>query len=208
METLRRAIIDGNQDQALRAAQQLRDDGIANERIVTEGIEAAMADLDNKCTVEAFDLLEVMLSGRAVTGVMRFLYPDGAPSTNAKGTVVLGSPEGDVHDLGKNLVKLVLSASGYEVIDCGKDCPAEQFIEAAASSGAMAIGVSGLITMVIPVVRGLRQRFRDRGLGHVKLIAGGAALKQARPEDLNVDYVAQTAFDALHYLDQLRGEKA
>jgi methanogenic corrinoid protein MtbC1 len=72
---------------------------------------------------------------------------------------------------------------------------------------ALAVGISGLITTVIPGLRRLRDKMIDQGLGHVKLMAGGAALKQASAESLNVDYVAQTSFDGLHYLEQLTGEK-
>lgn len=203
MDTLVKALLDGDQIQAIAEARRLRDTGIEHERIVTEGIEASMEQLDTKCTMEQFNLLEIMLAGRAVMGVIRELYPSGASPRQTKGAVVMASPAGDVHDLGKNVLKAVLTAKGYEVVDCGKDCPTERLISAAEREGALAVAVSGLMTSIIPRVRQIRVKMTQRGLGHIKVMAGGAALKQASAESLNVDFVAQTAFDGARYLDQI-----
>jgi dimethylamine corrinoid protein len=205
MDLLVKALLDGDQSAALAEAGKLLDAGVGSERIVTEGIEAAMASLDAKCTVEQFNLLEIMLAGRAVMGVMKALYPSTGPLPRTKGTVITGTLEGDVHDLGKNVLKAVLTAGGYRVVDCGIDSPVEKMIDAAKREAAMALLVSGLITAVIPQVRLLRDRLTERGLGNVKLLAGGAALKQASAASLNVDFVADTAFDGLHYLDRISG---
>jgi dimethylamine corrinoid protein len=205
MDTLVKALLDGDQAGALAETRNLRDGGVERERIVTEGVEKAMARLDAKCTVEQFNLLEIMLSGRAVMGVIKELYPPMAPPPRTKGTVVVGTLEGDVHDLGKNILKGVLTASRYRVVDCGKDCPVDKMIDAAEREAALAVSVSGLITAVIPQVRILRGRMAERGLGHIRAMAGGAALKQASPESLNVDFVCDTAFDGLHYLDGIIG---
>jgi methanogenic corrinoid protein MtbC1 len=207
MDILIRHLLDGDQAQAIVDVKKLRTDGCPPRRIITEAVEAAMERLDVKCTVEQFNLLEIMLCGRAVMGVMNELYPPDQPPPQTKATIVTGALEGDVHDLGKNILKIVLTASGYRVIDCGKDCPNQKIIDAAVQESALAVGISGLITTVIPGLRRLRDKMIDQGLGHVKLMAGGAALKQASAESLNVDYVAQTSFDGLHYLEQLTGEK-
>jgi dimethylamine corrinoid protein len=205
MDTLMKALLDGDQAGALVEVRNLLDNGVERERIVTEGVEKAMAQLDAKCTVEQFNLLEIMLSGRAVMGVIKELYPPMTPLPRTKGTVVVGTLEGDVHDLGKNVLKGVLTASRYRVVDCGKDCPVERMIDTAEREAALAVSVSGLITTVIPQVRILRSRMAERGLGHIKVMAGGAALKQASPEILNVDFVGDSAFDGLHYLEEITG---
>ncbi|MEJ2199775.1 MAG: cobalamin-dependent protein, partial [Desulfuromonadaceae bacterium] len=124
------------------------------------------------------------------------------------GAVVVGALEGDVHDLGKNVLKAVLTASRYRVVVCGNDCPVENLIDATEREGALAVMVSGLITTVIPQVRLLRERLAERGLAQVKLLAGGAALKQSSAAGLNVDFVAETAFDGVHYLDEVCGGDA
>jgi methanogenic corrinoid protein MtbC1 len=205
MDPLVKKLLDGDQAGALTETRKLRDAGVGCEMIVTQGIEAAMERLDAKCTVEQFNLLEIMLSGRAVMGVIKELYPPADPPPGTKGSVVVGAMEGDVHDLGKNILKAVLTARRYRVVDCGKDCSVETIIDTAERETAFAISVSGLITSVIPQVRLLRDRLIERGMGHVKLLAGGAALKQASAASLKVDFVADTAFDGLHYLDRISG---
>jgi len=207
MDLLIKALLDGDLGAALAETGKLCDAGVGAERIVTEGIEAAMERLDANCTVEQFNLLEIMLAGRAVMGVVRELFPSPDTQPRTKGTVVIGSLEGDVHDLGKNVLKAVLTAKRFRVVDCGKDCPCETLIDAAEKEGAFAVAVSGLITSVIPQVRLLRERMAGRGLGHVRILAGGAALKQASAESLNVDFVADTSFDGLHFLDNIAGEE-
>jgi methanogenic corrinoid protein MtbC1 len=205
MDALVEALLDGDQAGSLAVVKTLRDEGVERVQIVTEGVEKAMAQLDAKCTVEQFNLLEIMLSGRAVMGVIKELFPPMSPPPQTKGTVVVGTLEGDIHDLGKNVLKGVLTASSYRVVDCGKDCPVAKMIDAAEQEGALAVSVSGLITTVIPQVRILRSKMAERGLGHIKVMAGGAALKQSSPENLNVDFVGDTAFDGLHYLDEIAG---
>src|SRR5208337_3859516 len=107
------------------------------------------------------------------------------PPLATRGTVVIASLEGDVHDLGKNIVKTVMTAKGYRVVDCGKDCPVEKLVDAAVREGALIIAVSGLVTSIIPLVRQVLPLARARGLTMVKVLAGGAALKQATTDILN-----------------------
>jgi len=208
MHLLIGVLLDGDQTQAVAEARKLRDAGAGDEQITTNGIEAAMTQLDAKCTLEEFNLLEIMLVGRAAMQVLKFLYPPGTPPIYTKGTVVVGTLEGDIHDLGKNIVKMVLTTKSFRVVDCGMDCSIEKLIDTAEQEAALVIGVSGLITTVIPRVRQIRDVMAERRLGHIKVMAGGAALKQASAESLNVDFVGDTALDGVHYLDQIvRGEK-
>jgi dimethylamine corrinoid protein len=203
MNSLVAAILEGNSAESLSQAEQLHRNGVSAKDIVLRGVEPAMSALDGKCTLEQFNLLEIMLAGRAVTEVLKFLYPAGQAMAATKATVVIASLEGDVHDLGKNILKMVLTGSGYRVVDCGKDCPLPRLIEAAEEERPVAIGISGLITHIIPLVRQVKDLLRLRGLEEIKVIAGGAALKQSSPEKLNVDFVAESAFDCLHYIEAM-----
>ncbi len=207
LDSLMEALLDGDQDLALLKVKELRNKGVKRERIIVDAIEKAMAQLDIKCTVEAFNLLEIMMCGRAVMGVIRELYPkDGAPR-RTKGTVVIGALEGDFHDLGKNILKMVLLASGYRVVDCGRDCPLERIVDTAKQELALAVGISGLISTVMPQARRIKGMGEERGIENLKIMAGGGAFKQTSAQDLNVDFVAQTSFDALPYLDRLVQEE-
>jgi len=205
LNRLIKALLEGDQGLAVAETATLLANGAARELIITEGIEKAMGRLDEKCTLEQFNLLEIMLVGRAVMGVIRTLYPDSAPAATRQ-TVVLASLEGDVHDLGKNIVKTVMTAKGYRVIDCGKNCPVDRLVDAAVRERAEIISISGLITSIIPLVRQILPKARERGLTKVKVVAGGAALKQASAADLNVDYVADSVFDGIHFLENGSGE--
>lgn len=207
MNALVEMLLEGDHVAALSEARRLRATGMTAERIVTDGLETAMQQLDDKCTVESFNLLEIMLVGRAVSAVVKELYPEGVPPEQGRDTFVIATLEGDVHDLGKNIAKMVLIGKGYRVVDLGKDCPLETLVNAAEREHAHAVLVSGLITPVIPQVRKVRPALLARGLGNVRVVAGGAALKQSSAEALNVDYVAETAFDGARYLDRwVRGK--
>jgi methanogenic corrinoid protein MtbC1 len=96
---------------------------------------------------------------------------------------------------------MILSGNGYKVIDCGKDCHVDKLIETAWEQSADAICITGLITTVIPQVKTVKELAEKRGLGHIKILAGGAALKQATAKDLRVDFVADTAFDGVRFLE-------
>jgi dimethylamine corrinoid protein len=205
MDDLIAAILEGDCTESVSHAKSLLENGVSSKHIVTDGIEAAMSRLNAKCTLEQFNLLEIMLAGRAVMEIMKFLNPSGPAITGAKGTIVLATLEGDIHDLGKNVLKTILIGRGYNVVDCGKDCPLQKLIETAVKEHPMAVAISGLITPIIPLVRQVKDLLFIRGLSDVKVIAGGAALKQSSHDRLNVDFLAESAFDVLPYLDGLTG---
>lgn len=203
-DPLVRILLDGNREEAVKQVTILLDSDVHPEDIITFGVEKAMQQLDAKCTVDQYNLLEIMLCGRATVDVIRELYPaDTSSLPIKKGTVVLATIQGDIHDLGKNIVKIILTATGYRIVDCGKDIPVEEIAETAEKEEAFAVGVSGLITPVIPNVVHVKDALAKRGLNRVKVLAGGGALKQATEAQLNVDFVAETAFDGLHYLDSV-----
>ncbi|MBF0103257.1 MAG: cobalamin-dependent protein [Desulfobacterales bacterium] len=204
MQQLNQAIIKGDQNLSIKLAQQLASQGVENEEILSAGIEPAMNSLDNKCTAENFNLLEIMLAGRAVTSVIKTLFKTGEIPEKTKGTIVLATLEGDVHDLGKNIVKMVMTAKGFRVIDCGKNAPLNDVIDKVEQEKAFALGISGLITSIVPLVKKVKEMLDQRGLSHVKVLAGGAALKQATKELLKVDYIGDTAFDGSHYVESMK----
>ena len=197
------ALLAGDHKLALTATQVLIDRGCSRERIVTEGLEHAMSRLDDKCTVESFNLLEIMRVGRAGSAGVRVRYPDGYAPTEGRATFVIATLEGDVHDLGKNIVRMVLVGKGFRVVDLGRDCPVENLVSAAQREDAVAVLVSGLISPVVSQVRKVRPALSAAGLGELPVVAGGAALKQLQPRALDVDYVAENAFDGARYLERL-----
>ncbi len=207
MSPLMGSILAGQSDAAVRAARSLLEGGASVRAILADGIEGAMDRLSDKCAMEQYNLLEIMLAGRAVMAVMKLICEDDQfASGEAKGVVLVASLQGDVHDLGKNIVKMALMAKGFSVVDCGKDCPVERLVSKAFEARPMAIGISGLISSIVPVVREVRGalRTRDEALASIPLVAGGAALKQLSAKQLNVDHVAQNVFEGVAFVERLQ----
>lgn len=205
LQPLVEAVVNGENDRSVVLAECLVRDGCAVEQLIHEGLTAALRSLDAKCTNEEFNLLEIMLAGRAMMSVMDKVvarhFPAVTHASVASGqTIVLGTIKGDIHELGKHVVKMLLKANGFRVIDIGKDVHPVNFVKAAAIEGAASIGVSSLITLTIPYIREIRHILAAEGMHGVTVLAGGAAIQQARPEDLNVDFIAKNAFDGLHFL--------
>ena len=208
LDALVQAMIDGDRERSVELVAALSRAGVSPDEIIGGGVERAMAALDRKCTAEQFNLLEIMLAGRAVMAVVRRLYPEDRDIPDPRATVVVAVLEGDIHDIGKAILKIVLSGSRFRVVDCGKDVPVDAVVGAVARSGASAVCVSGLISSVIPQVRALKPALAGAGLSHVSVLAGGAALKQCSAAVLGVDYVGETAFDALAILDRACAERS
>lgn len=204
IQDLSAAVLLGDGNRAVEVANDLLKAGISVEDIIRYGLSEALRLLDEKCTTEEFNLLEIMLAGRAVMRVMDeavvgYLREKG--SCNGAGrTIVLGTIQGDIHELGKHIVRTIFLANGFRVIDLGKDVPPQRFVATAINEKADLVGISSLITLTYPEVRKVRSLLHARGGKGIKVIAGGAALQQASPEDLNVDFVARDVFDALHYV--------
>ncbi len=206
LKDLIEAVIKGDAEEAVAIANSLIKQGISFESIIEDGLTEALRSLDLKCTNEEFNLLEIMLAGRAMMAVLDEVILPRICSTytthDPEKTIVIGTIKGDIHDLGKHVVRTVLSARGFRVIDIGRDVEPMDFVKVAMMEGAGYIGVNSLLTTNIPYIREIRRILRKEGLdGIIKIIAGGAAIQQTTPEDVDVDYIARDAFDVLHYLD-------
>ena len=208
-EELVAAIANGENIEAVVLAQKLLDLGLDLETMVELGPTRALESLSNKCNNDEFCLLEILLAGRAMMDVMEQVVSRHAGfsamvDARSQPAFVLGTIKGDMHDLGKNVVAVMLKLEGYRVIDLGKDVEPERFVETAVKERARYIGVSSLITTTIPSVKKVRESAIQAGLSRVKVLAGGAVLRQAEPRHLNVDFVAQNVFHLLRYLRRER----
>lgn len=204
-DSLIRHLLDGDYKQAIDEVNSLLAAAVPREEIVASAIEETMSYLDEKCTVQHFNLLEIMLVGRAVMEVIKILYPQEQQIPVTKGTIAVVALEGDVHDIGKNIVKIVLTSHGYKVIDCGKDCQVHSLLDILKKEQPMAVGVAGLIPTVVPHVQSLRSRLDETGLEDIKVVVGGGALRQMSAAYLKVDAVMQSVFELDRYLEHLGG---
>ena len=211
IKNLKQAIIAGENEDAVAIANTLTSRGIKPKEIIIDGVTKAMEYLDKKCTIQDFCLLELMLAGRAAMDVIDFLCAEGIINDDAsldsdpfpKEKIILGTIKGDMHEIGKNIFSMTMRSYGYQVIDMGKDVDPADLVMSAIDHKADFIALSSLITTTIPYVREVRKYAVARGVPEVKIIAGGAALKQSSAEYLNVDYVADTVFDGLHYIKSI-----
>lgn len=206
IDSLIEAIVDGEAQRSVTIAEELMGEGLSVENLIQDGLTAALRSLNAKCTNEDFNLLEIMLAGRAMMAVMdnvvsKYLPVVEVESVDPSKIIVIGTIEGDIHELGKHVVKMLLRSSGFKVIDLGKDVRPEEFVSRAIKENAGYIGVSSLLTPTVPSIRKIREILRRMGREDIKIIAGGGAIQQACTEDLDVDFVAKTAFDIFSFLD-------
>ncbi len=208
IKEMKKAIIAGKNGDAVVIARTLINSGVKAEKIIIDGVTKAMEHLDKKCTIQKFCLLELMLAGRAAMDVIDHLCAEGKLSDDTsidvsplpKQKIILGTIKGDIHEIGKNIFSMVLKSYGYQIIDMGKDIDPADLVMSAIDHKANFIAVSSLITTTIPHIRDIRKNAADQGYNDIKIIAGGAALRQSSAQYLNVDYVAETVFDGLRYI--------
>lgn len=146
--------------------------------ILDKGLIAGMAVVGERFKLHKIFLPDVLMAAKAMYAGMDLLKPlmikEGIPSI---GKVVIGTIQGDLHDIGKNLVGIMLKGAGFEVIDLGKDVPAEKFVDTAEKEGAQVIGLSALLTTTMGGMKKVIDIARNRGLyDRVKIIIGGAPL--------------------------------
>lgn len=201
------AVTHGELRRSVECAEGLLSEGVPVDVLVREGLTAALRLLDPKCTNEEFNLLDILLAGRALMGVLDEVlgfYLPSAPLVDSapERTIVVGTIRGDMHEFGKHIVRMLFRASGYRVIDLGKDVAPHEFVKEAVIEDAGYIGVSSLITLTIPSIREIRSILAKVDLHTIKVIAGGPAIQQATARELNVDFVAKDPFEALRYLER------
>ena len=189
-----------------RVAELVRD-AIADERppidILNDGLIAGMARVGERFRVREIFLPDVLLAARAMNAGLALLKPllarDGVPTA---GRVVLGSVRGDLHDIGKNLVGIMLKGAGFEVIDLGHDVPPERFVDAAEAHGAAVIGLSALLTTTMIEMKEVVDLVRARGLGgRVRVIVGGAPVSEAWSREIGADAYG---YDAANAVERVR----
>lgn len=212
-EDLVKNVINGNTQEAVLIAKGLLMDGFSIQQVVDEGLTKALDSLDTKCNMDKFNLLEILLAARTMKEVVDEVICKEIENTSPKldflkekGVWVIGTIQGDIHDLGKNIVITLLRTAGYRLVDLGKDVPPAQFVETAKKENTDFIGVSSLITTTIPFISEIKRLLQEENMLDIWVIAGGAAVKQAEKEDLNVDMIAENAFDVLHFLKALEGK--
>jgi 5-methyltetrahydrofolate--homocysteine methyltransferase len=199
------AIIDGQRAEAVAAAEQALEEGYAPQAVISDGIVPAMTIVGEKFETAAFFLPEMMAAALAARGILEILRPRLAAShVEPAGRVVIGAVKGDLHDIGKNLVAMMLEGAGFEVIDLGPDVPAEKFIAAIHEHRPALVGLSALLTTTAPMMRTIINAFQAAGVrDHVKVLVGGAAISEEFADEIGADSYAPDASAAVRRAREL-----
>lgn len=211
MKTLKdiaRALQAGDDGRVAEEVRQAVDAGLTASDILDHGLIAGMDVVGKRFREREIFLPEVLLAARAMNAGVDVLKPllvgGEVPS---RGTVVLGSIQGDLHDIGKNLVGIMLKGAGYEVVDLGTDVAPEAFVDAAEERGATVIGISALLTTTMSRMSEVVECRDRRGLAEqIRILVGGAPLSQDFADSIGATAYCPDAADAVERVMGLSGE--
>ena len=175
------------------------DDGIEPGEVLTGGLIAGMNVIGARFKKNEVYVPEVLIAARAMHAGMDILKPQLiAAGVEPIGKVVIGTVKGDLHDIGKNLVCMMLEGAGFEVLDIGIDCAAEKFIETAKDQDAKIIAMSALLTTTMPSMKGVIEELDKAGLkGIIKTMIGGAPVTQNYADEIGADGYSPDAASAV-----------
>ncbi len=204
------ALERGEDDRVHELVARALDEGRSPLEVLNDGLLAGMRVVGDLFRRREIFLPDVLLAARAMYAGLDLLKPRlAATDVPVAGRVVLGSVHGDLHDIGKNLVGIMLKGAGFDVVDLGHDVPAERFVEAAVAHEATVIGLSALLTTTMPVMKDVVDLVRSRGLaGRVKVIVGGAPVSEAFAREIGADAYGYDAANAVERVRALVGAPA
>ena len=193
------AIIAGDNVKSKEITQKLVDSGVSSSEILNEGLVPGMEVVGRQFKANEMYIPEVLIAARAMHAAMDIIKPMLSESgAKMKGTVIIGTVQGDLHDIGKNLVGMMLEGGGFSVIDAGVDISAEKFVEEAKKSGAKLIGLSALLTTTMPVMKDVIAALKaDSATADVKVMVGGAPLTQEYADSIGAKGYAPDASSAV-----------
>lgn len=207
LQVLADAVISGNRDEALQLTQSALDEGVSPADIVNDGLIAGMAVVGAKFKANEFYVPEVLIAARAMHSGMDLVKPLLAETgVQPKGTVAIGTVKGDLHDIGKNLVAMMLEGGGYEVIDLDVDVTPEVFVEVVNERQPQIIALSALLTTTMPAMKDTIEALAAAGVrDQVKVMIGGAPVTQEYADEIGADGYAPDAASAVDLASEFAG---
>jgi len=201
---------NGNAGKVTELVKKALDEKIHWSVVLEKGLSAGMEVVGHLFKDEEIFLPEVLMAAKAMDAGQKVLEPLmlGAGGGRKLGTVVLGTVKGDMHNLGKNLVNIMLRGAGFEVVDLGVDVASDIFVERAISEKAQVVGMSALLTTTMPHMRTVIEGLHKAGLkDRVKTIVGGACVTQQFADKIGADAYADNAGGAVTRIKELLGLK-
>jgi 5-methyltetrahydrofolate--homocysteine methyltransferase len=207
LQQISESLQKGEDQNVAELTQQAIDAGVGAGRILNDGLLAGMDVVGKRFGANEIFLPEVLLSARAMNAGMDLIKPlliaDDVPSL---GKVVIGTIKGDLHDIGKNLVGIMLKGAGFDVVDLGADVAPDTFVETAEAEGASVVGLSALLTTTMIGMKDVVELIKEKGLeDKVKVIVGGAPLSQAFADEIGADAYGYDAANAVTIVKDLAG---
>jgi len=199
LSSLIKAVISGDRDKAVQLAMEAVNTGINPEEIITKGLQPGMMTVGEKFSSGEYFLPDMLMAARAMKSALDVLKPllakSGLPTL---GRVVIGTVQGDMHDIGKNVVATFLGGSGFEVYDLGLNVSAQQFVNAVREKKADILGLSALLTTTMPTMGQTIRDLEKAGLrSRVKVIVGGAPVTAEFARFIGADAHARDGGEAI-----------
>ena len=199
LEQMQKDLYDGKADEVGTATQKALDEGMSAQEILSDGLIGGMDEVGKDFKAGDLFIPEVLMSAKAMHAGMAVLRPLLAASDALSlAKIVIGTAAGDLHDIGKNLVGMMLEGAGFEIIDLGTDVSPEKFVEAVRAEGADLVGMSALLTTTMPSMKATIEALTEAGLrDRVKVIVGGAPVTASFAEEIGADAYAPDAASAV-----------
>jgi 5-methyltetrahydrofolate--homocysteine methyltransferase len=210
ISALYEAILEGDVAGSTSGVQAALDAGLEPGNILAEGMIAAMKEVGRLFEEGDYFVPEMLIAARAMQAGLALLKPYLMSSdVKSAGTVAIGTVKGDLHDIGKNLVALMLEGAGFEVQDLGVDVPVEKFVEAISAGNVHIIALSALLTTTLPNMKATIDAIQQAGLRNkVKIIIGGAPVTQEYADQIGADGYSPDASRAVSLAQTLMGAQA
>jgi len=204
---MKQVVLDGDEDAARELAQQALDQGMDLMQVIEQGFVAGIRQTGELWEEGEFFLPELVTAAQAMKGAMAVLQPslEGEGSAIGLGRVVIGTVQGDIHDIGKTLVGTMMAANGFDVCDEGGDVPVERFVERAREVNADLVCASALLTTTMTVQKNLISALKEAQLG-AKVMVGGAPVSQQWADEIGADGFADNAVAAVEVARKLVGD--
>lgn len=194
-EEIASAVMRGKRKEVGPLVQRALDEGVAAQAILDEGLIAPMGVIGDRFSAGEAFVPEMLVAARAMSAGTEVLKPHLAEAgAEPLGKAVIGTVKGDMHDIGKNLVRIMMEGSGIEVFDLGVDTSAEQFVSTAVENHCGVIACSSLLTTTMEEMREVVKLVHERGLqDQIKVMVGGAPISQSFCDEIGADYYAEDA---------------
>jgi 5-methyltetrahydrofolate--homocysteine methyltransferase len=205
IEAIKDQVVRGKRAETLAEVQAALTEGMESKRIMIEALIPAMSIVGEKYSTGEFFLPQVLIAARAMGEALAHLQPYLAGAGyKTRGKIVIGTVAGDFHDIGKNIVKMMLEGGGYEVVDLGVDVSADAFIEAIRREAPQVVLMSALITLTMESMRRTIEALESAGVrSRVKVGVGGAPLTQKFAEEIGADFYGADAYMCVEKCNQL-----